>query len=108
MVSLTESLALRRKLTSIIGYDDLLCLTLDPVYSDGTHSPITHFLTTPGTQKITSSSFLRSKSAPLQVDLNTPTIITFNGFLEILCQGLEVGVAVDAPADGEEEEVLEV
>lgn len=104
MVSLTASLALRRKLTSIIGHDDLLSLTLDPVYSDGIHNPITHFFAMPGKQQITSSPSLSSRSVALQADLNTPTIITFNEFLEILCQG---GVAVDAPANGEEE-VLQV
>lgn len=100
MVRLTASLGLRRKLTSIIGHDDLLSLTLDTVYSDGIHNPITHFFAMPGKQQITSSPSLRSRSVALKADLNTPTIITFNEFLEILCQG---GVAVDAPANGEKE-----
>ncbi|AGV14353.1 hypothetical protein, variant 2 [Cryptococcus neoformans var. grubii H99] len=89
-----------KNLTGWGGHDDLLSLTLDTVYSDGIHNPITHFFAMPGNQQITSSPSLRSRSVALKADLNTPTIITFNEFLEILCQG---GVAVDAPANGEKE-----
>ncbi|KIR29678.1 hypothetical protein I309_01162 [Cryptococcus deuterogattii LA55] len=59
-----------------------------------------------GIQHNISSPFLHSKPVPLHFDLNAPTIITFNGFLKILCQGMEIG-AVNSPAGGEDE-VLKV
>lgn len=93
-------------MTFTICYDDLLSLILDPVCSNDAHNSITHFLAMPGIHHNISSPFLHFKPVPLHFDLNAPTIITFNGFLKILCQGMEIG-AVNSPADGEEE-VLKV